>query len=151
MQLRTLLKLDKSLSGDVVELSEGYANLRLNTDSRMVADDMGLVHGGFSFSLADFCAMAGVNEPNVGLAQASIRYLKPVKVGEEIFAEGRIIRVRGKVWWAKRRRKIVRRDNGKVVEFEEYPYKTKGKKAAYYRKEKHYVRYAYTHLHYYWP
>ena len=28
-------------------------------------------------------------------------------------------RVRGKVWWAKRRRKIVRRDNGKVVEFEE--------------------------------
>ena len=27
--------------------------------------------------------------------------------------------VGGKVWWAKRRRKIVRRDNGKVVEFEE--------------------------------
>ena len=25
----------------------------------------------------------------------------------------------GKVWWAKRRRKIVRRDNGKVVECEE--------------------------------
>ena len=24
------------------------------------------------------------------------------------------LRVRGKVWWAKRRRKIVRRDNGKV-------------------------------------
>ena len=31
-------------------------------------------------------------------------------------------RVRGKVWWAKRRRKIVRRDNGKVVEFEEVKY-----------------------------
>ena len=30
----------------------------------------------------------------------------------------KIRRVRGKVWWAKRRRKIVRRDNGKVVEFE---------------------------------
>ena len=29
----------------------------------------------------------------------------------------KIRRVRGKVWWAKRRRKIVRRDNGKVVEF----------------------------------
>ena len=28
-------------------------------------------------------------------------------------------RVRGKVWWAKRRRMIVRRDKGKVVEFEE--------------------------------
>ena len=31
----------------------------------------------------------------------------------------KIRRVRGKVWWAKRRRKIVRSDNGKVVEFEE--------------------------------
>ena len=30
----------------------------------------------------------------------------------------KIRRVRGKVWWEKRRRKIVRRDNGKVVEFE---------------------------------
>ena len=28
----------------------------------------------------------------------------------------------GEVWWAKRRRKIVRRDNGKVVEFEEVRY-----------------------------
>ena len=27
----------------------------------------------------------------------------------------KIRRVRGKVWWAKRRRKIVRRDNGKVA------------------------------------
>ena len=41
MQLRTHLKIDKSLSGEVVELSEGYAKLRLKTDSRMVADDMG--------------------------------------------------------------------------------------------------------------
>ena len=34
----------------------------------------------------------------------------------------KIRRVRGKVWWAKRRRKIVRRDNGKAVEFEEVRY-----------------------------
>ena len=34
----------------------------------------------------------------------------------------KIRRVRGKAWWAKRRRKIVRRDNGKVVEFEEVKY-----------------------------
>ena len=31
-------------------------------------------------------------------------------------------RVRGKVWWAKRRRMIVRRDNGKGVEVEEVRY-----------------------------
>ena len=34
----------------------------------------------------------------------------------------KIRRVSGKVWWAMRRRKIVRRDNGKVVEFEEVRY-----------------------------
>ena len=39
----------------------------------------------------------------------------------------KIRRVRGKGWGAKRRRKIVRRDNGKVVEFEEVRYG--GKKA----------------------
>ena len=37
-------------------------------------------------------------------------------------AFGTLRRVRGKVWWAKRRRKIVRRDKGKVVEFEEVRY-----------------------------
>ena len=34
----------------------------------------------------------------------------------------KIRRVRGKVWWAKRRRKIVRRDIGKGVEGEEVKY-----------------------------
>lgn len=115
MQLRTHLKIDKSLSGEVVELSEGYAKLRLKTDSRMVADDMGLVHGGFIFSLADFCAMACVNEPNVVLAQASIRFLKPVKVGEEIFSEGRIIREEGKKRWVQVE---VKRGEEKVAEGE---------------------------------
>ena len=79
MQLRTHLRIDRSLSGEGVVLLEGYAKLRLRTDERMVADDMGLVHGGFIFSLADFCAMACVNDPYVVLAQASIRFLKPVK------------------------------------------------------------------------
>ena len=32
------------------------------------------------------------------------------------------VEINYKVWWAKRRRKIVRRDNGKVVEFEEVRY-----------------------------
>ena len=34
----------------------------------------------------------------------------------------KIRRLRGKVWWAKRRRKIDRRDNGKVEDFEEVRY-----------------------------
>lgn len=99
MQLRTHRKIDTSLSGEVLELSEGYAKLRLRTDSRMVADELGLVHGGFIFSLADFCAMASVNEPTVVLAQANIKFLKPVRVGDELVAEGRLTRAEGKKRW----------------------------------------------------
>ncbi|MCX8075994.1 MAG: PaaI family thioesterase [Aquificaceae bacterium] len=99
MQLRTHLNIDTSLSGEVVELSEGYAKLKLKTDSRMVADHTGLVHGGFIFSLADFCAMATVNEPTVVLAQATIKFIKPVVVGDELVAEGRLIKSEGKKRW----------------------------------------------------
>ncbi len=99
MQLRTHLEIDTSLSGEIIELSEGSAVLKLKTDSRMVADEKGLVHGGFIFSLADFCAMATVNEPTVVLAQASIRFLKPVVVGDELIAEGRLTKAEGKKRW----------------------------------------------------
>jgi len=93
------LEIDTSLSGEVLELSEGGAVLKLKTDRRMVADEKGLVHGGFIFSLADFCAMATVNEPTVVLAQASIKFLKPVVVGDELIAEGRLTKSEGKRRW----------------------------------------------------
>ncbi len=99
MQLKTHLKIDTSLSGKPIDLSEGYAKLILRTDERMAADELGLVHGGFIFSLADFCAMAAVNEPTVVLAQASISFLKPVRVGDELIAEGRVRREEGKKRW----------------------------------------------------
>ncbi|MCX8164459.1 MAG: PaaI family thioesterase [Aquificaceae bacterium] len=115
MQLRTHLEMDNSLSGEVVELSRGYARLRLKTDKRMVADSTGLVHGGFIFSLADFCAMATVNEPTVVLAQASMRFLKPVALGDELVAEGSLTRSEGKKRWVQVE---VRRGEEKIAEGE---------------------------------
>ncbi|MFN3976806.1 MAG: PaaI family thioesterase [Aquificaceae bacterium] len=115
MQLKTHLKIDKSLSGEVLELSEGYAKVGLRTDERMVADEKGLIHGGFIFSLADFCAMAAVNEPTVVLAQANIKFLKPVKLGEELLAEGRVERSEGKKRWVKVE---IKRGEEKVAEGE---------------------------------
>ncbi len=115
MQLRTHLEIDKSLSGEVLELSEGRAVLRLKTDHRMIADSTGLVHGGFIFSLADFCAMATVNEPTVVLGQASIKFLKPVVVGDELIAEGRLTRSEGKKRWVSVE---VKRKEEKVAEGE---------------------------------
>ena len=47
----------------------------------MAADGRGLVHGGFTFGLADFAAMCAVNDPNVVLGAATCKFLAPVQVG----------------------------------------------------------------------
>jgi acyl-coenzyme A thioesterase PaaI-like protein len=70
----------------------------------MAADDRGLVHGGFVFGLADYAAMLAVNDPNVVLGSADVRFSKPVRVGERLLAraaveekEGRRSRVKVEV------------------------------------------------------
>ncbi|TXT59851.1 MAG: Thioesterase superfamily protein [Promethearchaeota archaeon] len=62
----------------------------------MVADDRGLIHGGFIFSLADYAAMVVVNHPNVVLSKASFKFIKPVKVGDTIIATGKLDKEEGK-------------------------------------------------------
>ena len=80
MKLKTHLKLDSTLCGEVVELEEGYAKVRLETTQGMAADERGLIHGGFTFGAADFAAMAAVNDKNVVLVEATSRFLAPVVV-----------------------------------------------------------------------
>lgn len=53
----------------------------------MAVDDRALVHGGFVFGLADYAAMLAVDDPNVVLGSADVRFLKPVVVGEPLVAE----------------------------------------------------------------
>jgi acyl-coenzyme A thioesterase PaaI-like protein len=90
MQLNTHLKLNNSLNGDVLELRQHYAKISLKTTDTMKCDDEGLVHGGFAFCAADFCAMASVNHPFVVLAKSEVKFLAPVKVGDEIIFEGNV-------------------------------------------------------------
>lgn len=99
MQLRTHLKIDQELSGIPVEVGEGYAVVELKTKENMRADEKNLVHGGFIFSLADYCAMLTVNEPTVVLASAKVDFKKPVVVGDTLRAEGRLLRAEGKKRW----------------------------------------------------
>ena len=72
MELKTHQSIDRSLCGEVVELGDGYAKVRLVTTQQMVTDDRGLVHGGFTFGAADFAAMAAVNDPYVVLVAAEV-------------------------------------------------------------------------------
>ncbi len=96
MELRTHLSIDRDLCGEVVELSNGYAKVRLVTTKQMAADERGLVHGGFTFGAADFAAMAAVNDPYVVLVAAEVRFLAPVVVGDVVECEARVIEREGK-------------------------------------------------------
>lgn len=85
--LNTHEKINSAYSGDIEKLGIGYARVSLETSGVMRADDVGLVHGGFVFSAADFAAMAAVNEPNVVLASCNCMFLSPVRVGDVIIFE----------------------------------------------------------------
>ncbi len=95
MELNTHLKLNTQLNGEVVELKENYSKIALKTTDMMIADEQGLVHGGFAFCAADFAAMAAVNDPYVVLAKSDVKFLAPVKVGQTIIFEANITTTEG--------------------------------------------------------
>lgn len=55
-----------------------------------------MVHGGFTFSLADNTAMLAVNQPNVVLGGAECRFLAPVNVGEPMKVRAVVTNVKGR-------------------------------------------------------
>jgi len=82
--LKTHLKINPGLCGNLIKLEDSYAEVELITTPEMSVDSHNLVHGGFTFGAADFCAMAAVNEPNVVLVNSNCKFLSPVKVGDKI-------------------------------------------------------------------
>ena len=56
----------------------------------MVADDLGLIHGGFIFSAADYAAMVAVNERNVVLVACDSQFLAPAKFGDVISVKAKV-------------------------------------------------------------
>ena len=96
MQSKTHLGINPDLCGVPVEIGEGTAVVELRTRPEMAADDRGLVHGGFVFGLADYAAMVAVNDPNVVLGGAVMRFLKPVVVDEVLRASAEVESVEGK-------------------------------------------------------
>ncbi|MBC8237754.1 MAG: PaaI family thioesterase [Helicobacteraceae bacterium] len=82
--LQTHQEVNTDLSGEIIKLERGYVELRLTTTPDMIADDVGLIHGGFIFSAADYAAMAAVNERNVVLVGSDCQFLSPVKFHDEV-------------------------------------------------------------------
>lgn len=90
MEPRTHLRIDRRWSGEPTALSPGRARLKMETRDEMLADEQGLVHGGFVFSLADHAAMLAVNHPNVVLGTAEVRFQVPVVLGDVLEAEAQV-------------------------------------------------------------
>jgi uncharacterized protein (TIGR00369 family) len=96
MKQNTHLGIDSELVGVVKEIGEGRAVVELLGTARMAADGRGLVHGGFTFALADYAAMVAVNDPNVVLGGANIKFTRPVTVGQTMIAEATVLSAEGK-------------------------------------------------------
>lgn len=90
LPLRTHDLTNSAYSGELEELTEGYAKVTLLTTEDMRVDGYGLVHGGFIFCAGDFAAMAAVNEPNVVLSGSTTSFLSPVRVGDQVVFEAKV-------------------------------------------------------------
>ena len=88
--LSTHESINRDLNGEIIRLENGYVEVLLITTSEMVADDQGLIHGGFIFGAADYAAMVAVNEKNVVLVGSECQFLSPVKFGDEVNFTARV-------------------------------------------------------------
>ncbi|MBA1437513.1 MAG: PaaI family thioesterase [Epsilonproteobacteria bacterium] len=88
--IKTHERINQEFSGEIVVMEVGYIELRLTTTIDMLADDVGLIHGGFIFSAADYAAMLAVNERNVVLVAVDCQFLSPVKLHNEVHVIARV-------------------------------------------------------------
>ncbi len=92
----THLKTDPDLVGSVEYIDSGKsARVRLTAGESMRADETGLIHGGFTFGLADFAAMVAVNDPRVVLLSAQVNFRRPVIAGDVLTARAAVIQGEG--------------------------------------------------------
>jgi uncharacterized protein (TIGR00369 family) len=96
MDIVTHKTISTRLCGTPVSVENGASRVVLETDKEMAVDDFGLVHGGFVFGLADHAAMIAVNDPNVVLGAAGVKFLKPVRAGQTIIADAKVLDRQGK-------------------------------------------------------
>ena len=96
MNVNTHKGISAELCGAPEDLSPGKSVVAMTTIPAMAADGLGLVHGGFVFGMADYAAMLAVNDPNVVLGASETKFLKPVRVGENLTATAVVTEDKGK-------------------------------------------------------
>jgi acyl-coenzyme A thioesterase PaaI-like protein len=97
LQVNTHGKISGRLVGRPIEVVTGVrATAELVATEEMAADATGLVHGGFTFGLADYAAMLAINHPNVVLGSAQTKFTAPARVGETMTAEATVTKTEGR-------------------------------------------------------
>ena len=82
-------------AGEPIEVSADRARVQLTAIGEMTVDPQGLVHGGFIFGAADHAAMLAVNDPNVVLGSADVRFLAPVSMAAVVDFDAEVVAVDG--------------------------------------------------------
>ncbi len=95
MKICTHEKIDRRLCGEPLNIKSGYSKVQLLASAEMAVDDFGLIHGGFVFGLADYAAMIAVNDPNVVLGAAEVKFLKPTVKNDTLVAEAQVSHEKG--------------------------------------------------------
>lgn len=92
MEIKTHSRADPHLLGmPILVRDDVEAVVELEASEEMAVDDRGLIHGGFTFGLADYAAMLAVNHPYVVLVSSQVRFLAPVKLGDVMRARAEVV------------------------------------------------------------
>ncbi|GAA2137144.1 hydroxyphenylacetyl-CoA thioesterase PaaI [Arthrobacter humicola] len=91
---RSMLAADRSLEGlgiQVLRAREGRATAALRVTPEM-ANGHGIAHGGLVFALADtaFAMAANTFGAGIATAEASISYISPARISEELVASAEV-------------------------------------------------------------
>lgn len=88
--LQTHKNIQSSHSYKLLDLSDGYAKISINSQKSETVDKENVVYDGSIFSAANFCAIAAVNEAQTFLISANIDFLNQVRIDdEEVIFEAR--------------------------------------------------------------
>lgn len=97
MEVKTHRRADPFLLGRPISIKDdAEAVVELEADEKMAVDEKGLIHGGFTFGLADYAAMLAVNHPYVVLASSQVRFLAPVRVGDLMRCRAEVVERMGR-------------------------------------------------------
>ena len=92
----THLATSRALWGTPRIVADGVAEVAWLAPAEAAVDDVGLVHGGHTFGIADYAAMVAVNDPLVLLVGAQVEFVAPVAVGELLVARAEVVSTEGR-------------------------------------------------------